>query len=209
MSGRIELDLSGWIDRLREKLGIGGTGHACIEAAGVSEVAQSHAMAPRNYGSMEECDGNARITGPCGDTMEFWITVRDGTVEKVSFITTGCGPSLASGSMTTVLAKGKSLEEVVALQQQDVLDALQGLPKESRHCALLAVNTLRAACRDFWEREKGKGREGPGRPSRGDDCSGNDCGVAGRRSGGSDRNAWERSMPGRAIRKDTGREERE
>jgi nitrogen fixation NifU-like protein len=151
------LDLSGWIERLWEKFGFGGAGHTCIETTGVSEVARSHAMAPRNYGSMEEFDGNARITGPCGDTMEFWVVVRDGKAERVSFITTGCGPSLASGSMAVTLAQGKSLEEAMALQQKDVLDALGGLPKESEHCALLAVNTLRAACRDSLER--GKERE--------------------------------------------------
>jgi NifU-like protein involved in Fe-S cluster formation/Pyruvate/2-oxoacid:ferredoxin oxidoreductase delta subunit len=107
------------------------------------------AMAPRNYGSMEDSQGNARITGPCGDTMEFWIRVLDGKVERISFITTGCGPSMASGSMTT-LAEGKSIEDAAALQQKDVLDALQGRPSESEHCALLAVNTLRlrTACED-------------------------------------------------------------
>lgn len=151
------MDLSGWIERLKEKLGLRGAGHTCIETTGVSEVARSHAMAPRNYGSMEAFDGNARITGPCGDTMEFWITVRSGTAEKVSFITTGCGPSLASGSMAVTLALGRSLEEVRVLRQQDVLDALEGLPKESEHCALLAVNTLRAACQDYLEREREKG----------------------------------------------------
>jgi len=151
------LDLSGWIGWLKEKLGFGGAGHTCIETDAVSETARSHAMAPRNYGSMEEFDGNARITGPCGDTMEFWVVVRDGKAERVSFITTGCGPSLASGSMAVTLAQGKSLEEAMALQQKDVLDALGGLPKESEHCALLAVNTLGAACQDFLEREKVKG----------------------------------------------------
>jgi len=139
---------------LREKLGFGGTGHTCIETTAVSDTARSHAMAPRNYGCMDDFHGNARITGPCGDTMEFWIKVLDGKAERVSFITTGCGPSLASGSMTTTLALGKRIGDVMALQQKDVLDALGGLPKESEHCALLAVTTLRAACEDFLKREK-------------------------------------------------------
>lgn len=150
------MNLYEWFGWIGEKIGFGGAGHTCIETAGVSEVARAHAMAPRNYGAMEDSQGNARITGPCGDTMEFWLTVRDGKVERVSFITTGCGPSLASGSMTTTLAGGKSIDDVMALRQKDVLDALQGLPKESEHCALLAVNTLRAACEDCLKREKGK-----------------------------------------------------
>ncbi len=89
------MDLSGWIRWLKEKLGFGGAGHTCIETDAVSETARSHAMAPRNYGSMDDFHGNARITGPCGDTMEFWVTVRDGTAERISFVTTGCGPSLS------------------------------------------------------------------------------------------------------------------
>ncbi len=151
------MNLSEWFKRIVEKLGFGGTGHTCIETTGVSEVARSHAMAPRSYGSLDDFHGNARITGPCGDTMEFWLTVNDGKVERVSFITTGCGPSLASGSMTTTLAEGKSIGDVMALRQKDVLDALEGLPKESEHCALLAVNTLRAACEDCLKR----GEENP------------------------------------------------
>jgi nitrogen fixation NifU-like protein len=149
------MNLSEWFGWIGERLGFGGTGgHACIEGEGVSEVARAHAMAPRNYGTMESCQGNARITGPCGDTMEFWLGVRDGKVERISFITTGCGPSLASGSMTTTLAEGKSIADAAALRQKDVLDALQGLPAESEHCALLAVSTLRAACDDYLNRGK-------------------------------------------------------
>ena len=103
---------------------------------------------------MKDFDGNARITGPCGDTMEFWVKLTDGKVERVSFITTGCGPSLASGSATTVLAGGKSLEAAAALRQQDVLEALGGLPKDSEHCALLSVTTLKAACEDCARRRE-------------------------------------------------------
>jgi nitrogen fixation NifU-like protein len=148
------MNVAGWFGWIGEKLGFGGAGHACIETTGISEVARSHATAPRNYGSMEDFQGNARITGPCGDIMEFWLRVCDGKVERVSFITTGCGPSLASGSMTTTLAEWKRLEDAAAFQQKDVLDALRGLPKESEHCALLAVNTLKAACEDFLKREE-------------------------------------------------------
>jgi nitrogen fixation protein NifU and related proteins len=148
------MKISEWFGWMGEKLGFGGGGHACIETAAVSEAARSHATAPRNYGAMKDPEGNARITGPCGDTMEFWLKVRDGKAERVSFITTGCGPSLASGSMTVTLAEGKSIREAAALRQEDVLDALGGLPKESEHCALLAVTTLKAACEDYLKREK-------------------------------------------------------
>jgi len=124
----------------------------CTHSDGFSLVARDHAANPRNYGSLEIFNGHARITGPCGDTMEFWLNVGDGKVERVSFITDGCGTSLACGSMATTLAEGKSIEDVMALRQKDILDALAGFPQESEHCALLAANTLNAACSDCLSR---------------------------------------------------------
>jgi nitrogen fixation NifU-like protein len=75
--------------------------------------------------------------------------MKDGRVANASFWTDGCGPSIASGSMVTELAKGKSVHEAQRITQQDVLDGLGGLPEESRHCALLAANTLREAIKDY------------------------------------------------------------
>ena len=108
-----------------------------------------HAQNPRNHGSLTDFNGHARITGPCGDTMEFWVSAQDDKIEQIGFTTTGCGTSHAAGSMATCLAKGKSIKEVLKIQQKDILDALGGLPKENEHCALLAANTLKAACEDY------------------------------------------------------------
>lgn len=117
--------------------------------------------APHNYEELEEPDGHARITGPCGDTMEFWIQVDNGIVTAASFTTTGCGPSRACGSMATELAEGKTLRDVARIEQQDILDALDGMPEEHQHCALLASNTLKAAVTDFLEKQTaGQGCEG-------------------------------------------------
>ena len=113
-----------------------------------------HANDPYNMGRLQDFNGHAKITGPCGDTMELWLQVQDEKIKKVSFITDGCGPSIASGSMTTRLAEGKSLEEVKLINQQDVLKALDGLPEDHEHCALLATNTLKAACEDYLSKEK-------------------------------------------------------
>ena len=126
----------------------------CGELEGFSVVARDHAARPRNRGVLEEFNGHARITGPCGDTMEFWISVHDGTVTAASFVTDGCGSSLACGSMATELAKGRRVEEAAGVRQHDILQALGGLPPEFQHCALLASNTLKAACADFegWQR---------------------------------------------------------
>jgi len=114
-----------------------------------SETTIDHAMNPRNVGDMEDADGFARVTGPCGDTMEMWLKVKNSTIADASFMTDGCGTSIASGSIVTEMVKGKSAGEVWKISQQDVLNALGGLPEESKHCALLAANTLREAIKDY------------------------------------------------------------
>jgi len=114
-----------------------------------SETVIDHAMNPRNLGEMADNDGFARVTGPCGDTMEMWLKVTDGMIIQATFYTDGCGTSIASGSMVTETAKGKSIIEAQKISQQNVLDALGGLPDESEHCALLAANTLKTAIRDY------------------------------------------------------------
>lgn len=117
-------------------------------------TAIEHANDPRNMGPLKEFNGHARITGPCGDTMEFWIQVQEGAIKKVSFVTDGCGSSIASGSMTTCLVAGKTIGEAKSISQKNVLDALEGLSEESQHCALLAANTLKAACDDYMKKQK-------------------------------------------------------
>jgi nitrogen fixation protein NifU and related proteins len=120
-----------------------------VDALNVITRVPDHAKNPRNHGPLEDFNGHARITGPCGDTMEFWISALDDKIEQIGFTTTGCRTSHAAGSMTTCLAKGKTIVEALRLQQKDVLDALAGLPEENEHCALLASNTLKAACEDY------------------------------------------------------------
>ena len=114
-----------------------------------SETVIDHAMAPRNLGVMQDADGFARVTGPCGDTMEIWLKVNSDAIANATFMTDGCGTSIASGSMVTEIAKGKSIIEAQKTTQSDVLDALGGLPDESKHCALLAADTLKVAIRDY------------------------------------------------------------
>ncbi len=114
-----------------------------------SQTAIDHIRNPRNVGLISNADGQASITGPCGDTMEIWLRVQDGVIEQAAFWTDGCGTTIAAGSMATELAKGKRVAEVFRIAQQDVLDALGGLPDESVHCALLAANTLKEAVKDY------------------------------------------------------------
>ena len=117
-----------------------------------TETVIDHAMNPRNVGVLPGADGWARFTGPCGDTMEIWVKVEGNRVERANFWTDGCGTSIACGSMVTELARGKNIHYCLEIEQQDVLDALGGLPEESRHCALLAATTLKMAVEDYLDR---------------------------------------------------------
>ena len=114
-----------------------------------SRVAFDYATRPGNSGSMEDADGFASITGPCGDTMAIWLKVDDGIISDASFTTDGCTTTIASGSMITEMAKGKTVGQAQEIGQRDVLDALQNLPEDSQHCALLAANTLKEAIKDY------------------------------------------------------------
>ena len=108
-----------------------------------------HAQNPRNTGSIYDADGLAVVTGPCGDTMEIWLKVRDGIINRATFWTDGCGTTIAAGSMITELANGKTVAAAFKITRQQVLSALGGLPEESTHCALLAANTLKEAIKDY------------------------------------------------------------
>ena len=150
----------------------------CIDLERFSATARDHAVHPRHHGPLEVFDGHACVTGPCGDTMEFWLLARSGKVENVSFITDGCGPSLACGSMAACLVEGKRVEDAAGLRQQDILEALGGLPKESEHCALLVANTLKAACEDRMDHQEGPRKETRDGKGTCDTCKETDCSAS-------------------------------
>ena len=109
-----------------------------------------HAMNPRNLGVMENADGYAAGSlGHCGDTMEIWLKMEGSRISRASFMTDGCANSIACGSAITGIAAGKDIQEALLINQQAVIDALDGLPEEDRHCAVNTVNTLKAAIRDY------------------------------------------------------------
>ena len=114
-----------------------------------SETVVDYAMNPRNAGIMPGANAVSRITGPCGDTMEIWLNIDNDVIIDATFMTDGCGTTIAAGSMVTEMAKGKSLLDSLKISQQEVLNALGGLPEESKHCALLVANTLKDAIRNY------------------------------------------------------------
>ncbi len=100
---------------------------------------------------MSEPDAAGEITGPCGDTMEFYLRVKNGMIEEITFYTDGCGATIACGSITTRLVKNKGVEEAKKITNQDIIDALDGLPEENLHCGKLAADTLKKAIDDYLE----------------------------------------------------------
>jgi len=114
-----------------------------------SEKTIDHFLNPRNLGRISAPDGLGKITDPHGNTMEIYLRIKEGKVINASFWTDGCGCSIASGSMVTELAKGKGVLEAQKITQQNILDALGGLPEDDLHCALLAANTLKEAIKDY------------------------------------------------------------
>jgi nitrogen fixation NifU-like protein len=100
---------------------------------------------PSNIGRMSQPDVRGLVHGWCGDTMEIYLRLNGEGIEEATFMTDGCGPSVACGSMLTRMVTGMSLEEASELLPEDLLNALDGLPEESTHCAELAVSTLQNA----------------------------------------------------------------
>ena len=109
---------------------------------------------PRNLGKIRNPDGFAKIKGPCGDTMQISFKVKDGRFSKIKFMTDGCASSIAAGSMATELAKERKVEEAVEISQHMILEALDGLPEESVHCALLASNALKQAIQTYFDSKR-------------------------------------------------------
>jgi len=104
----------------------------CTDLEGLSAVMRDHAAHPRHHGPIKDFDGHTRMTGSCGDTMEFSLAAKNGKVEWVSFITDECRSSLACGSIATSLARGKRVEDAAAPEQKDIFEALGGFPPRVR-----------------------------------------------------------------------------
>jgi nitrogen fixation NifU-like protein len=100
---------------------------------------------PANFGPLKGAHANARVTGPCGDTMEFWLLLRGDRIQRAAFTADGCGASIACGAAAARLAEGRTVEEAIRLTPLQVEIAVGNLPKDHKHCPVLALNTLRAA----------------------------------------------------------------
>lgn len=123
-----------------------------------SEKVMDHFTNPRNMGSMENPDGKAQVGNPtCGDIMEIAIKVEENRIKDIRFKTFGCGAAVATSSMVTEMAKGKTLEEAEQLTNKTVAEALDGLPPVKMHCSNLAADALHKAIQDYREKQTKKG----------------------------------------------------
>ena len=116
-----------------------------------------HFMCPRNVGSMPNADGEGRCGDPdCGDCLTIYIKVKDNIIVEISFLVFGCAAAIATSSMTTELAKGKTLEEAFAISEEDIADALGGLPEHKMHCSVLGAIALKNAIGNYIEKVPNK-----------------------------------------------------
>ena len=104
---------------------------------------------PRNMGKIEGADGHGKVKGPCGDTMEIFLNIKDNLIVDANFITDGCGPSIVCGGTVTELAKGRDIRESYGINAEKVLHELGGLPEADQHCAKLAADTFHDAVRTY------------------------------------------------------------
>jgi len=112
-------------------------------------------MNPRNMGEIPDADGVGTVGNPvCGDLMNVYIKVKDNRLEDVKFKTFGCGAAIATSSMITELAKGKTIEEALEITRKDVADSLDGLPPVKMHCSNLAAEALHAAIKDYRKKKE-------------------------------------------------------
>ncbi len=119
-----------------------------------TDKVMDHFKNPRNMGEIPDPDGVGTVGNPvCGDLMTIYIKVKENRLEDVKFKTFGCGAAIATSSMITELAKGKTLEEAIKISRSDVADNLDGLPPVKMHCSNLAADGLHAAIQDYLKKK--------------------------------------------------------
>lgn len=107
-------------------------------------------MNPQNAHNMPFADAEGSVGDPsCGDSLTIFIKVEDNYIQQISYLVFGCCASIATSSMTSVLAKGKSLDAALCITEEDIIEALGGLPENKVHCSNLGVSALRKAINNY------------------------------------------------------------
>jgi len=117
-----------------------------------SEKVMDHFSNPRNVGEIEDANGVGEVgNASCGDIMKIFLKIEDNVIQDIKFKTFGCGAAIATSSMVTEMAIGKTLEEAMELTNQAVAEALDGLPAAKMHCSNLAADALHEAIKNYME----------------------------------------------------------
>lgn len=120
-----------------------------------SKKVMAHFSNPSNVGEIEDADGIGEVGNPtCGDMMTIYIKVNDNILTDVKFKTFGCGAAIATSSMITEMARGKTIEDALKITRADVAEELDGLPPIKMHCSNLAADALQAAIEDYQKKNK-------------------------------------------------------
>ncbi|HOW86986.1 MAG TPA: Fe-S cluster assembly scaffold protein NifU [Candidatus Aminicenantes bacterium] len=126
-----------------------------------SDKVMDHFANPRNVGTIPDADGVGQVGNPvCGDMMTFYIKVKDDRLADVKFQTFGCGAAIAVSSMVSEMAKGKTVDQALAITNESVAEELGGLPKNKMHCSNLGADALHEAIRNYRDRQAGRAPAG-------------------------------------------------
>ena len=118
-----------------------------------TDTVMDHFMHPRNVGEIKNPSGVGEVgNAKCGDIMKMYLDIENDVIKDVKFETFGCGSAIASSSMATEMIKGKPVSEALQLTNRAVVEALDGLPAHKLHCSVLAEEAVRAAIRDYYDR---------------------------------------------------------
>ena len=118
-----------------------------------TETVMDHFTHPRNVGEIPDADGVGEVgNAKCGDIMKMYLEIKDDRIEDVKFETFGCGSAIASSSMATEMIAGKPISEALTLTNRAVAEALDGLPAHKMHCSVLAEEAIKAAVKDYYDK---------------------------------------------------------
>ena len=118
-----------------------------------SEKVLDHFTNPRNVGEIENADGDGTVgNAKCGDIMQMFLKIENNVIVDCKFKTFGCGAAIATSSMATEMIKGKTVADALKLTNKAVVEALEGLPAVKIHCSVLAEEAVRAAVKDYYDK---------------------------------------------------------
>jgi len=125
-----------------------------------SDKVMNHFQDPRNVGIIKNADGVGKIGNPvCGDTTTFYIKVKNNIIDDIKFQTLGCGAAIASASIVSEMAKGKTLKEAMNISSSQIVKELGGLPEKKVHCSNLGADALHKAIENYRAKQRGDKRE--------------------------------------------------